>query len=124
MKALNEPRLGSANPLFDQKLLAIGLITFMIGFILIVIFSTKDGVLNIGTIIFALGVVILFITYENSRKYSINGGIRQNSPGKMYPTTKKQSNLLIGDSSAIGVSPIPKTGIFSVSGIRVRPSTA
>jgi len=45
------------------KILAIGLIIFMIGFILMVILSAKDGFLNIGTIIFAIGVVILFIAY-------------------------------------------------------------
>jgi len=45
------------------KILAIGLITFMIGFILMVIFSTKDGLLNIGTIIFVMGLVILCIAY-------------------------------------------------------------
>jgi uncharacterized membrane protein YkvA (DUF1232 family) len=45
------------------KILAIGLITFMAGFILMVIFSVKDGLLNIGTIIFATGVVILLISY-------------------------------------------------------------
>lgn len=45
------------------KILAIGLITFMIGFILMVIFYTQQGLLNIGTIIFVIGLVILFITY-------------------------------------------------------------
>ena len=45
------------------KILAIGLITFMTGFILMIILSVKDGLLNLGTLIFALGVVILLITY-------------------------------------------------------------
>lgn len=45
------------------KILAIGLIIFMIGFILMVIFTAKDGLLNIGTIIFVIGLVILCIAY-------------------------------------------------------------
>src|SRR5665647_2609224 len=45
------------------KILTIGLIIFMIGFILMVILSTKDGLLNMGTIIFAIWVGILLISY-------------------------------------------------------------
>ena len=45
------------------KILAIGLITFMTGFILMVIFYTQQGLLNRGPIIFTTGFVILFITY-------------------------------------------------------------
>jgi uncharacterized membrane protein YkvA (DUF1232 family) len=46
------------------KILAIGLVTFMAGFILMVIFYvyTPQGLLNWGTIIFATGLVILLIT--------------------------------------------------------------
>jgi uncharacterized membrane protein YkvA (DUF1232 family) len=45
------------------KILAIGLIIFMIGFILMVILYAHQGILNLGTIIFALGFVLLCITY-------------------------------------------------------------
>ena len=44
------------------KILAVGLITFMAGCILMVLLSTQQGLLNIGTLIFAAGLVILFIT--------------------------------------------------------------
>jgi uncharacterized membrane protein YkvA (DUF1232 family) len=44
------------------KLLAIGLLAFMTGCILILLFSAQQGLFNIGTIIFAIGLVILFIT--------------------------------------------------------------
>ena len=44
------------------KILAVGLITFMAGFILMVVFSTQQGLLNTGTLIFAAGLVILLIT--------------------------------------------------------------
>lgn len=52
------------------KILAIGLITFMIGFILMVILYvyTPQGLLNWGTLVFALGVVILLITYVKFRR--------------------------------------------------------
>lgn len=52
------------------QILAIGLITFMIGFILMVILYlyTPQGLLNWGTIIFAIGVVILLITYVKFRR--------------------------------------------------------
>ena len=45
------------------KILAIGLVTFMIGFMLMVIFYvfTPAGLLNWGTVIFVLGIVILLI---------------------------------------------------------------
>jgi uncharacterized membrane protein YkvA (DUF1232 family) len=45
------------------KILAAGLIMFMAGFILMVVFSTQQGLLIIGTLIFAAGLVILLITY-------------------------------------------------------------
>lgn len=45
------------------KILAVGLITFMAGFILMVVFSTQQGLLNLGTLIFAAGLVILLITW-------------------------------------------------------------
>jgi uncharacterized membrane protein YkvA (DUF1232 family) len=52
------------------KILAIGLITFMIGFILMVIFYvyTPAGLLNGGTLIFLLGIVILLITIVKFRR--------------------------------------------------------
>jgi uncharacterized membrane protein YkvA (DUF1232 family) len=52
------------------KILAIGLITFMIGFILMVIFylSTPAGLLNWGTLIFATGIVILLIACVKFRR--------------------------------------------------------
>ncbi|MFA5267698.1 MAG: YkvA family protein [Methanoregula sp.] len=45
------------------KILAIGLVTFMIGFMLMVIFYvfTPAGLLNWGTVIFVLSIVILLI---------------------------------------------------------------
>jgi uncharacterized membrane protein YkvA (DUF1232 family) len=49
------------------KILAIGLTTFMIGFILMVILYPQQGLLNMGTIIFIAGLVILFITYVKFR---------------------------------------------------------
>ena len=49
-------------------ILAIGLITFMIGFVLMVILYTQQGLVNIGTFIFTTGVVILIITWEKFRR--------------------------------------------------------
>ena len=52
------------------KILAIGLITFMIGFILMVIFYlyTPAGLLNWGTLIFALGIAMLMIAWIKFRR--------------------------------------------------------
>lgn len=49
-------------------ILAIGLITFIIGCILMAVLYTQQGLLNIGTIIGVLGLAILFITYEKFRR--------------------------------------------------------
>jgi uncharacterized membrane protein YkvA (DUF1232 family) len=52
------------------KILAIGLITFMIGFILMIILYlfTGQGILNWGTIIFAVGLAILLVTVLKFRR--------------------------------------------------------
>jgi uncharacterized membrane protein YkvA (DUF1232 family) len=52
------------------KILAIGLITFMAGFILMMIFYlyTPAGILNWGTLIFATGIVILLIALVKFRR--------------------------------------------------------
>jgi uncharacterized membrane protein YkvA (DUF1232 family) len=52
------------------KILAIGLVTFMIGFMLMVIFYvfTPAGLLNWGTVIFVLGIVILLIAMVKFRR--------------------------------------------------------
>ncbi len=52
------------------KILAIGLITFMIGFVLMVILFlyTPGGILNGGTLVFTLGIVILLISWVKFRR--------------------------------------------------------
>lgn len=49
-------------------ILAAGLITFIIGLILMAVLYSRQGLLNIGTIVVVLGFVILFITYEKFRR--------------------------------------------------------
>ncbi|RPI39115.1 MAG: DUF1232 domain-containing protein [Methanoregulaceae archaeon] len=44
------------------KILAVGFITIMAGSILMVLLFTQQGLINTGTIIFAAGLMILFIT--------------------------------------------------------------
>jgi uncharacterized membrane protein YkvA (DUF1232 family) len=70
------------------KILAIGLITFMIGFILMVIFSPKNGLFNIGTIIFATGVVILLISYVKFQRKLNNWRNKVESSNKDVPDNK------------------------------------
>ena len=55
------------------KILAVGLVTFMAGFILMVILYTQQGLLNIGTIIFAAGLVILGITWVKFQRNLTTG---------------------------------------------------
>jgi uncharacterized membrane protein YkvA (DUF1232 family) len=52
------------------KILAVGLITFMAGFILMMIFYlyTPAGLLNWGTLIFAAGIVLLLIAFVKFRR--------------------------------------------------------
>lgn len=49
-------------------ILAIGLIMFVLGCILMVFFSARQGLLNIGTVIVVFGFMVLVITYEKFRR--------------------------------------------------------
>ncbi len=49
-------------------ILAVGLITFIIGCIVTAVLYAGQGLLNVGIIIVLLGLVMLFITYEKFRR--------------------------------------------------------
>jgi uncharacterized membrane protein YjjB (DUF3815 family) len=50
------------------KILVIGIIMFIIGFLMMMNLASQQGVLNIGTFIGAIGLVIIYGTVEKYRR--------------------------------------------------------